>query len=495
MSERKTNSNQRDNNHLKARSNNHHIDLYAVLGVTSEATNNDIEKKYDELCQLYHPDNVRRRHREHVKIISDKYKLKGKSIPQATLEQLNEKLNDKLKETVKTFNLVNQAYSKLSKDRATYDAEYKQFQDLEFDFVRNKESAVEFMKSQKTVASSDDIANRKKLWNEMNRKHGFNENETKREVSAMTEGEMTQKMDEFKKLNKQYDEEDKPDLILDPKNVDMKRFHALFEKKYKRNDNKGELMETMGPRPSGLGDLDQYCGLNQFDQAYAEDDTNLDDLSFSAADFTGGKSSKLTKKDIDELTEEDYVSRNDTKLTQKDIDAYEQNREIFTKEREEWTMKNYSTDIMYGAFEGLDQSSEKVFGALEFGDKDTQDHYRNFLAQRNVRDNLAKSKSINKSTNTQNNFQHIFPQNPRDQEKFQHSFPQSSRDQYYEQKTMNPVNPMTTMMGNMNIERPENSRSKSSTNSHSSFNSSLDDLIKRRAEENMKLNNNFYRHS
>jgi curved DNA-binding protein CbpA len=372
----------------------HHIDLYAILGITSEATKEEIEEKYDELCRIYHPDNVKTRHREQVKIIVEKYKARGKNIPSSMMVQLEDKLNDRVKDAVITFNLINQAYSKLSKEREVYDAEYKQFQDLESDFVKMKDGAESFMKSQRTTATDDDILKKKKMWEDMNKKHNFNETMTSRDVVAMDEKETNLRMDEIRKMRTLHDDEDKPELIFDPKNINNDKFNALFEKMYKKNtNNKGELMEASGPMPAGLNNIDQYCNLKQFDQVYAEDDMNLDDLSFSAADFSKKARVKITQKDLDGLTEEDYVERKDKKLTDDDIKKYEADRSAFETQRDAWTMKDYSTDVMYGGLcDGLEQG-DQVYGALEFVDKQTKDHYRKFITKR---DQLLEQNNKNK---------------------------------------------------------------------------------------------------
>jgi hypothetical protein len=467
----------------------HHIDLYKILEVTIEATDQEIEDAYDKMCHIYHPDNIKSRQREQIQNVIEKHKAKGKKISKRVMDQLEEKLNDKLKDAVMTFNLINQAYSKLSKDRAAYDAEYAKFQELDCDFTKMKDSAANFMKSQKDKASEEDILKKKQIWDEMNRKHGFREDQTKREVAAMKENETNKLLEEMKAQRLQFDQQDKPELILDPKNLDRRKFNALFEKTYKKQ-NKGELMDASGPMPMGLGHFDQYCGLNQFDQVYAEDDNNLDELSFSAADFTKGKNkNKITQEDIDNLEEDDYVKydENENKITEDDINKYQADRDLFKTQREAWTMKDYSTDVMYGGvYEGLESSQS--FEALEFADSKTKDHYRKFLTTRAN----ALQKKANKNNNLNNQFykqmdqESLVPKrnveerayvDPRDfaqpRELMQHGFGEQHGF----------VQPEDIMYG-----RAVNTRGGAQRDNRD-FNRSMDDLMKARAEDDKNFKN------
>jgi len=356
-----------------------HIDFYKVLEVTSDATDIEIEISYDRLCQIYHPDNVKARHSEQLQNVIAKYKSKGVKISQSTLDKLKSKLNDKLNEAVLTFNLINQAYSKLSKDRLAYDNEYAKFQELESDFTNMKDAALNYMSVQKSTPSEEDNLRKKQMWDEMNRKHGFDENFSRREVAALDEKTTQKLLEEMRISRNQFDQEDRPELILDPKNLDNRKFNALYEKTY-NSKKKGELMNASEPVPMSLAQDNgsQFCGLNQFDQIYAEDDAN--NLQFSAVDFSNVRK-KITQQDLDELQNDDYLNYEEKKLTQDDIDKYQAERSSFNSRRDEWTMKDYSNDIMYGGvYEGLDQA--QTFGALEFGNAETSAHYTKYLANR-----------------------------------------------------------------------------------------------------------------
>jgi hypothetical protein len=370
-----------------------HIDLYAVLGVEHNCSREDIENKYVELTKIYHPDNVRLRHKDLVYSIIKKNEKAGIKIPVSALEKLDNNLVHKVQDATKIYNLINQAYEKLTREREQYDFEYNKFQDMESGYDQMKNSSVDFLDSQRTHANDDDYNNKKKLWEQMNKKHGFREDECK---ISFNEKDMVQRLNDLKSNRSKQDVEDKPEMVFDPLDFSngpgsMNKFNALFEKMYKSGKQAGEMVEFRdGPQP--VGAIDTYCEFDKIDQIYAESDNRLDSFNFSAADFTlGNQKVKITKQDLNNLDDVNY-SLKDKPLDQSEIDKRIAEIKSFTQEVEGWKKNDYSTDILHGITPGLEQDSKQVFGSLEFGDEETRKRYKSYLANQVAKKQFLNSK-------------------------------------------------------------------------------------------------------
>jgi len=336
------------------------LDLYQVLGLPSTCTQNDIEQKYKVLVKLYHPDNVRIRHKDAVNTEIRKLNAVGKRMSDEILAKFDEKLVDKVREASKTLNLINFAYEILTKKRQQYDFEYKRTQeegDLEVD--RLKIEALNYAKSQQKV-SEPDITQWKKSWNEMNKRVGFNEGDVNRKVNV------TKLVDDLRSQRARQDEELKSECPFNPRDSNMDKFHLLFEKLQK---NRGEVMEYSEPQPM--------------------DDSNI---NFSLSDFSKDLPREITKQDLNELDGMKY-ERRDRKLSEQELNRKLREYELSTKELDSRKPHNFVeggiSKLSLNDDNKRDQKSSydskqivSSFAPIEFGEYDNE--YRQSYQESNL---------------------------------------------------------------------------------------------------------------
>jgi curved DNA-binding protein CbpA len=350
------------------------IDLYRVLGLPRTCSNNDIENKYIELTKLYHPDNVQLRHHEIVNKTIKACEIKKQKLPPNIIKQLNEKLTVKISEATKTFNLINTAYTKLTKERELYDYEYNKYQEMVDTTERLKDNSTSFLKSQSTVASEDELSKRQQLWEEMNQKHGYNENEASREVSAMDRNAMMKELSRLTLQRTQQESQLRPEKIFDT--FDPTKFNVLFEKMHKKSGK--ELEEFKQPVAFNNSTDVTFCSYDNLGELYTD---HNNDINFSMADFAPN-SKTVTLKDLDNLDTSAYTSR-DLKMSKKEMDKKIAERDVLTNKYNDRLMNDYSKEYMDKITPELEQN-DKVFGTLEFGDSDTNQHYVKYMVGRGM---------------------------------------------------------------------------------------------------------------
>ena len=169
------------------------IDLYGILGLTIDATQSEIKKKYRELAKKYHPD-------------------KGG--------------NDKL------YEMITYAYNVLSDStqRQEYDMkliEKKEDEKLDNNFSNLRDKFNRFMEDQNSDIVSKDRAPEefKKKSEEMNKKHGFDSDNLS---SNLSEEELSKRLKELQFSRRQDDIESEGPLF-DPKDYAPDKFNAIFD--------------------------------------------------------------------------------------------------------------------------------------------------------------------------------------------------------------------------------------------------------------------------
>jgi hypothetical protein len=99
------------------------------------------------------------------------------------------------------------------------------------------------------------------------------------------------------------------------------------------------------------------------------------------ADFAPN-SKTVTLKDLDNLDTSAYTSR-DLKMSKKEMDKKIAERDVLTNKYNDRLMNDYSKEYMDKITPELEQN-DKVFGTLEFGDSDTNQHYVKYMVGRGM---------------------------------------------------------------------------------------------------------------
>ena len=343
------------------------IDLYKVLGLTHDCTKDDIETKYKELVNIYHPDNVQARHNKMVKLSIQKYN--NGIMPENVRMELNLRLVKKLEDATKTFNLINTAYEKLTKERDAYNYEYKKYQDVIDSTEKLRESSRSFIEAQPTVATDNVYIKRQKVWEELNEKHGFDENAMKQ--PAMNKQEFTQKLSDLRFSRTKQEGDIRPEKLFDEQRFDSATFNALFEKMHKKSDKEMELVKQ--PSAFNYPDGEVYSNFDNED-LYVNHDDNI---NFSAADFSQNNI-KITPKDLEGLDTSKYTTR-EKKITKEDIDRAKAEYTSFSDQVQSWDRKDYSKETDNKITPELECNEE--FKTLEFADSDTYQHFIKYTNQ------------------------------------------------------------------------------------------------------------------
>jgi len=363
------------------------VDLYTILGLSHDCTKNEIETKYKELVNIYHPDNVLARHNKIVKDIIKKYG--DRTIPNNTLKELDARRIKKLEDATKTFNLINTAYEKLTRERELYDHEYKQYQDIIDSTEKLKESSRSFLEAQPTVPTEMAFIKKQKTWEEMNTRHGFNEDSMK--SPAMNKTEFVQKIDDLRLLRIKQDRETQPEKIFDGQHFNNATFNALFEKMNKKSGKELELVSQ--PSAFNYTDNDSYCNYDN-DNLYVNHDDNI---NFSAADFSNNVV-KITPKDLENLDTSKYTTK-ENKITNKDIEQKQHEYDSFAGQMGTWSYKDFSKEITNKITPELERNEE--FKTLEFVDRDAYQHFVKNTASKSTPLTRPETSSVSESEYTQ----------------------------------------------------------------------------------------------
>ncbi len=355
----------------------YHIDLYKILGLPPNCTNNDIEKKYLELAKIYHPDNTRLRYKNLIASTLKKYTQGGKIIPNQTVIELEQLMISKISENTKIFNLVNNAYSKLTTQRADYDKEYNEFQKHDFDFLKQKTASLSYNNSQlphdnQYIKQQESTYHQ--TWQSMNVKHGYNETDAK----SINEPDMKKKFQDLTLQRTQQDTLYKPEKILDPQNLNRSQFNLLFEKINKK-DYSTELTEHGGvPVASNIGINSSLCTVDKIEDIYTD---YKDDLEFSPADFSKNTQTSISQSDLESIKNLSY-NEIESKLTKSEIDKKMMDRDNFDKQVSSWDRSQYSTNIDNRLSYDTDNT---IYNTLEFGDSDTQKQYNKLISKQDIK--------------------------------------------------------------------------------------------------------------
>lgn len=324
------------------------IDLYKILDVSPTCSVNDIETRYAQLVMQYHPDKVTQRHRAMVakRCCSDPH------TPDVVRRELDGMLAAKLTETRTMFNLINSAYQRLTKDRASYDEERRLHQLIRsegtFDALRH--SSRVFADIQKTEVTDTVKDNYRQQWVDMNHRSNFNEHQL--HDAPLDEATLNQRLSELQQLRSQMDTTTKPIMqVTTDLSMDADTFNELFDHQ--------RIMTA-----DAAIDVQPYNGIINADWATGGDgyadlsrlDTTYDDTVDSAiiADDAPTIPQPDTLLRINE-TGANYANNNNTTNRRRHaVDADTIDKRIadynsLTKIITNYTRTDYTDDIIYGA--------------------------------------------------------------------------------------------------------------------------------------------------
>jgi curved DNA-binding protein CbpA len=341
--------------------NNDTINLYEILGISHNATDKEIHKAYTTLSKKYHPDR-----------------------PTGDSE---------------LFQLITNAFEILSNPdlKKRYDQINKHVKDTQNDFNSLREKSQAYQKSLKTVADSNDKLKFQEQWDQLNRKHNFDE--SKASLAAPSSKEAKQMYSELLNRRKFESEEDKPEQIFNNKEFDIKKFNEVFDAL-----NQGSLMGSdivAYDTPSAWngmagdgGSMVEYGAFDNMDDLYAENDNfgterNAEYGKVNFTDNTYLSKQKLSKDRMEQLLKDrtNYGSYYDNHNVKGDNYYSDLKSRLAERERDTEIYNNMSINEYqkqqfsnYGIFDQLGIS----FDSLSIADTESvEEKYQRLLQDRN----------------------------------------------------------------------------------------------------------------
>jgi curved DNA-binding protein CbpA len=252
------------------------INLYEILSLESECTDEQIKSAYSKLVKKYHPD-------------------KGGN--------------------VELYELITNAYDILRKPetRQEYDRLFTLSRQSSQDFNRLKQQSKDYYDSGEYKAATDtQKIDFKSQMSALNDKHGFDPS-AQYQMSAL---DAKKRYSEIMHSRQVHDQEDQQAQLFEKKNFDLndlKKFNQAFDQVHRKGD---DLVLANGvPIAWNSGSLTSYTPIDNLEQIYA-DDNSLDPIGgttyFSSIDYTKG-SNKLSKEDVAGLGGAGYVDGHNKK--------------------------------------------------------------------------------------------------------------------------------------------------------------------------------------
>lgn len=350
-----------------------HVDLYKVLGLPANCSNDEIERQYSQLVKQYHPDKVRQRHTMMITEMSRKT-----TITDAKRTELDDHLMRKVDEAKEMFNLINTAYQRLTNDRTRYDAEHNQFTaNAEDDYSSMRGTAKNYMEAQGSVATERDQATFRAQWLEMNRRHKFDEATM---GAVLNEKDTKARLLELVKQREQMEVDTRPERVFDPKN-NLDQFNAAFERNCSVQRTGGDIQPFDTSDIGGLGG-DNSGGM--FGEISKVDNLYTDEVGGAFAPVAQGQVVTITRQDLVGLVPTGSTFNHNQK-TQSDRDAMKARMDEyrnFGQQLGNRTMSDFSTEVQYGGVvAGLESAQPQRLERLEFAANPRQTEvYRNLIS-------------------------------------------------------------------------------------------------------------------
>lgn len=324
------------------------VDLYKALGVDRKCTNVEIKKAYKRLVVKYHPDRG------------------GDS---------------------EIFEIISNAYNILVNDdtRQQYDELYKLNQETNVGYKSMRKQAQSFLESQNTKASDTDYSDFKIGWEELNKKHGYQE-ENENEMVIPTEIANLKWSELQNKRETQYNE-DKPEQIFpDLDNFDLSKFNAAYDA---ANGSIHDIVQKKDVPDAWncSSEMTGYSAFSKLDEIYDEhtDVNDLQNVNYGSVNFNK-QSKKITKDDVKNMAPADYY-KNHNKLENNYKDIIKQRlkeRNFDSKKFSDKKFNNYEKDNTagYGIFEKLGIKYNDRLSISDWSGNDVNSAYQKLLNDR-----------------------------------------------------------------------------------------------------------------
>ena len=324
------------------------INLYKILGVSRDCNDKDIKKAFNKLVIKYHPDRCGN---------SEIYEI-----------------------IVNAYNILIDAES-----RKQYDDMFKIEEDIS-DYNNMKCQSKSFLGTQNKSVSTDDHNKFKEGWSELNKKHGFYE-ENKDDITIPTK-EANNKWKDLSTLRKKYYEEDKPDMLFEnDKPVNMATFNTAFE------EANGSILDIVSKKDvpdawDGYNNtITNYSNVNNTD-IYDESDkvNDIHGINYGSIHFDKKPQKKITIDDIKNMKQADYYDNHNTiennyydKIKEKLSDRNMESNIFNDKELHQYEKDNTAG---YGIFDKLGIKYDDCLKISDWADKDVGQAYQKLLQDR-----------------------------------------------------------------------------------------------------------------
>jgi len=281
------------------------MDIYKVIGVTPDDTNDTIKRKCNEKLAKYHPDKI---------------------APLLKKVPLEQRAKEK-KRLDMQYKLVKEAYTILidPQRRKFYDLQKKTIDSK--NFVRQKQSFEEFVKLQDSEINEHSKKNAENGFGmgclELDKKHGFNRSEYEAEKGRpLDKKDLDKKMGDLIMSRDLQDIECAPNKIFaDGERWDPVRFNFEWEKMKKKEEKKSKSKDKDGTlvlwediaasNDVGLNGADNYVSLDSnYENLYSTDKHNS---SLYASKLDSDSDNDINISDIsDEDIDVSYVTGHST---------------------------------------------------------------------------------------------------------------------------------------------------------------------------------------
>ncbi len=327
------------------------VNLYDILNLSQDCTQDDIKKAHKKLAKKYHPDK------------------KGGD--------------------TEMYQLITDAYNILSttKSRADYDEIYALSKQAESDHYQLKTQALDYLKAQKTetnVAKSKKELEKdfKKSFEEMDRKHQYKRDNDGKTISGK---EVDKMLKDLELVRQQEDIENIHEKLFDHDRINIKKFNAAFDAMYKKHN---ELIPHTGnpdPWNSAQGVDSSYSNINSYEDLYVENDDTFS-TAYTSLKLEADKSTNkvLDKESVAKLSGAEYTDRHNfiEDDYNKIIEEKLKERNASTKKLDDRSVAEFDTDPTCGGY-GI-FSNIKNINSLSWDDnEDIKTKYNKLLEMRN----------------------------------------------------------------------------------------------------------------
>ena len=310
------------------------VNLYDVLNLKNDCSQQDIKRAHIRLMKKYHPDK------------------KGGNKDM--------------------FELVTHAYNRLSniEYRAEYDKIYNLSQQSDNTFLQLRENYNNYNRARKTditqPSKTDSIGQFNKMNKEMDLKHNFRRNDYKDEQDdPLTEKQTNEMYSDYQMARETDDIEDMPDEIFNKNNFDNRVFNEMYDK---YSGGERELIpSSSNPDPYNMTD-NNFAPINNLGELFDERSSN------TSSDYSNimkkRKRIKISKKDVRSMkgvsytTDHNKLSKDYNKTLEERMKNISMDMKKYT--RDAMTLKDYTTDKDdptlggYGIFHNIGGSVKKI---------------------------------------------------------------------------------------------------------------------------------------